>query len=71
MVVVQRQSLYKHMIHLETLLPLQVLQSAAGYYVGTCDEDGPVSRESNEYFKNRETAEQALADGNWSQKAEP
>ena len=53
------------------VLPLQVLQSAAGYYVGTCDEDGPVSRESNEYFKNRETAEQALADGNWSQKAEP
>ena len=55
----------------QKLLPLQVLQSAAGYYVGTCDEDGPVSRESNEYFKNRETAEQALADGNWSQKAEP
>ena len=55
----------------QKLLPLQVLQSAADYYVGTCDEDGPVSRESNEYFKNRETAEQALADGNWSQKAEP
>lgn len=27
-------------------LPLQVLQSAAGFYIGTMDDDGPCSRES-------------------------
>ncbi len=31
--------------------PLQVLKSRAGYYIGTCDEDGlPYSRESVEYW---------------------
>lgn len=52
-------------------LPLLVLQSAAGFYIGTCDEDGPVSRESSEYFKTREAAERALASGDWSQRPEP
>lgn len=52
-------------------LSLQVLQSAAGFYVGTCDADGPVSRESNEYFATREAAEQALAGGHWSPKTQP
>jgi len=31
-------------------LPLQVLRSAAGHYIGTHDDEGPVSRESVEYF---------------------
>jgi hypothetical protein len=31
-------------------LPLQVLRSAAGHYIGTQDDEGPVSRESVEYF---------------------
>ncbi|WP_127446648.1 MULTISPECIES: hypothetical protein [Xanthomonas] len=39
------------LIHLGKLLRLQVLRSAAGYYLGTVDVDGdPVSRESVEYF---------------------
>ena len=29
-------------------LPLQVLRSAAGHYIGTQDDEGPVSRESVE-----------------------
>ena len=36
-------------------LPLQVLRSAAGHYIGTFD-DGPASRESVEYFPSHEAA---------------
>lgn len=50
-------------------LPLQVLQSRAGFYIGTFSPDlGPVSRESVEYYVNRHLAEQALASGNWTQR---
>lgn len=42
-------------------LPLQVLESAAGFYLGTADNDGPVSRESVEYWGKKEAAAQALA----------
>ena len=52
-------------------LPLQVLQSAAGYYIGTADEDGPVSRESTQYFRKREQAQSALDSGDWLQKTTP
>ena len=48
-------------------LPLQVLESAAGHYIGTFNEDGPISRESVEYFPTREAAELALAEGSWTQ----
>jgi len=48
-------------------LPLQILQSAAGFYIGTVD-DGPCSRESIEYFRKREEAEEALSTGRWTQK---
>jgi hypothetical protein len=41
-------------------LPLQVLRSAAGYYNGTFDDDGPDSRESVEYFPSHEAARHAL-----------
>lgn len=51
------------------ILPVQVVRSAAGYYLGTSNEDDfPVSRESVEYFKTQEQAEQALASGNWTQR---
>lgn len=41
-------------------LPLMVLYSAAGFYLGTwCDKDGPNSRESG-YFRSEEGAEDAL-----------
>jgi hypothetical protein len=53
-------------------LPLQVLESGAGYYIGTwSDEDGPVSRESQEYYKNHAEAENALKMVNWTQRVRP
>jgi hypothetical protein len=54
--------------HLE--LPLQVLRSGAGWYIGTEDEEGPVSRES-QYFAERELAEMALASRTWTQRLTP
>lgn len=51
-------------------LPLQVLRSAAGHYIGTFD-DGPVSRESVEYFPTREAARHALETGAWTQRQHP
>ena len=53
-------------------LPLRVLRSGAGYYIGTgSDELGPVSRESEEYFPKQSAADAALAMGNWTQKHTP
>ena len=51
-------------------LPLQVLRSAAGHYIGTFD-DGPVSRESVEYFPTHEAACHALNTGAWTQRQHP
>ncbi|WP_413731807.1 hypothetical protein [Sodalis sp. RH20] len=51
-------------------LPLQVLRSAAGHYIGTFD-DGPVSRESVEYFPSHEAARHALETGAWTQRQYP
>jgi len=43
-----------------TALDIQVLCSAAGYYIGFfCPECGPYSRESG-YFRSREEADSAL-----------
>ncbi|MCS7567049.1 hypothetical protein N0Z92_27805 [Pseudomonas aeruginosa] len=53
--------------HLRLELPLQVLMSNAGFYIGTLDEEGPASRESVEYYPSRELAQQALDHGTWSQ----
>lgn len=53
-------------------LPLNVLKSNAGYYVGTKTLEGePISRESMEYFKSHEEAEKALKQGNWTQRDQP
>lgn len=53
-------------------LPLQVLESGAGFYIGTRDEIGdPVSRESQEYYKTSQLAADALQNGTWTQKAHP
>ena len=52
-------------------LPLQILRSAAGYYIGTCDDEGPVSRESAEYFSTREEAERAHTNAVWTQRGHP
>jgi hypothetical protein len=48
-------------------LPLQVLRSAAGHYIGTFD-GGPVTRESIEYFPTDEAARHALETGAWTQR---
>jgi hypothetical protein len=50
-------------------LPLHVMHSAAGFYLGTQDEEGPVSRESFEYYLSCEAAQRALADETWTQRA--
>lgn len=51
------------------ILPVQVLRSAAGYYLGTLNEyDLPASRESVEYYNTQGQAERALASGNWTQR---
>jgi hypothetical protein len=53
-------------------LPIQVMQSAAGFYIGTAGSDGaPYSRESCEYFPTKEAADGALATGNWTQRDTP
>lgn len=49
-------------------LPLQVLQSAAGYYLGTFTDEGPYTRESAEYWPTREVAEARMTSGNWTQR---
>lgn len=49
-------------------LPLQVLKSAAGYYIGTADGDEPVSRESEEYYRSKDAAKQALELNLWTQR---
>ena len=52
-------------------LPLQVLRSAAGFYLGTFGDEGPETRESEEYWPTRQQAEDALRDGTWTQRISP
>ncbi len=52
-------------------LPLKVLKSNAGYYIGTESESGPFSRESMEYFRKHGDAAAALSSGEWTQKLHP
>lgn len=60
---------YGHLAnHLGRILPLQVYKSGAGFYIGTYDDEGPCSRESNEYFRSEKLAQEALSSGNWTQK---
>lgn len=48
---------------------VRVLQSAAGFYLGTTDTDGfPYSRESVEYWPEEADAAVALTNGNWTQR---
>ncbi|WP_133462481.1 hypothetical protein [Scandinavium goeteborgense] len=51
-------------------LPLKVLETRAGFYIGTFSDElvGPVSRESVEYFSTREQATDALNSGVWTQR---
>ena len=52
-------------------LPLEVLHSAAGHYIGTTDAEGPVSRESVQYFRSYQAARHALETGHWQQRLKP
>ena len=53
-------------------LEIQVLESAAGHYIGTMDpQEGPCSRESVEYFPTKQAADAALKSGDWTQRSEP
>ncbi|WP_018416228.1 hypothetical protein [Teredinibacter turnerae] len=50
----------------------EVLKSARGYHIGTADpEKGPISRESEEYWRSENKANQALVTGTWTQRIEP
>ena len=52
-------------------LPIRVLSSRAGYYIGTFSEThGPVSRES-QYFDKQIDAEKALRNQSWIQRKHP
>jgi len=48
-------------------LPLKVIRSAAGYYIGTEEDGMPYSRESMEYWTDAASAQMALESGDWSQ----
>lgn len=48
-------------------LPLAVLESPNGFYIGTFDDSGPVSRESEEYYTTFEQADSALKHHNFTQ----
>lgn len=53
-------------------LPLEVMQSADGYYIGTyCPQEGPCSRESVEYFRTEAKAKIAFELGTWTQRDHP
>lgn len=53
------------------VLPLEVLQSASGFYIGTQEEGMSFSRESAEYFRHRQDAVDALNTGEWTQRDHP
>ena len=68
-----QQSPFGHLalIYAGKHLPLEVLHSAAGHYIGTRDIEGPVSRESAEYFRSSAAAQRALDRGGWTQLPTP
>ena len=53
-------------------LPIRVLHSRAGYYIGTfSDTHGKISRESREYYTTQRLAEEAFRKGTWTQRRHP
>ena len=52
-------------------LPLQVLSSQAGFYIGAATDEGPCGRDSLEYWPTEGEAKAALESGNWTQRDEP
>ncbi len=54
--------------HCGKSLPVRVYQSNAGFYLGTYDDEGPFTRESEEYWRKEADAYEALARGSWIQR---
>jgi hypothetical protein len=54
--------------HCGPTLPLEVLKSAAGFYIGTSTQEGPYTRESAEYWNEKGAAQVALENGLWTQR---
>ena len=48
--------------------PIQVLKSAAGFYLGTSENGLPATRVSYEYWRTIAEAEHALESGNWTRR---
>ena len=56
--------------HCGTVVRLEVLQSAAGYYIGTQCRCGPYTRESG-YYVSYEEARVALLNNTWEPRGLP
>ena len=54
-------------------LPLSVMESPRGFYLGTYNDAGPISRESVETWATEAAAEKALASNGegWNQRDHP
>lgn len=52
-------------------LPIAVCHSPAGYYLGCVDDEGPVARDSMEYWPTEEEAQEALEAHSWTQRLNP
>ncbi len=52
-------------------LPLEILRSQAGWYIGTRLKGVPYSRESAEYYATGDAAERALNTRGWTQRPAP
>lgn len=49
-----------------TSASITVLKSAAGFYIGRyCEEEGPISRESADYWPTFKQAQEALSSNCW------
>lgn len=55
----------------DDLLVVAVIRSAAGFYIGTTAKSGDGCRVSAEYWRHREAAEEALANGWWTLRYDP
>jgi hypothetical protein len=52
-------------------LPLEILRSQAGWYIGTRLKGAPYSRESAEYYATGDAAKGALNARQWTQRPAP
>jgi len=52
----------------QTFVSMSVMQSGAGWYIGSFCDCGPYSRESG-YFSKKEEADKAFVTGDWEPRA--